>query len=89
MVITPSSLPSGTENDPYVENLNAHGGTAPYSWSADGLPDGLAIDADSGVIRGTPIAEGGYAVHVTVVDVSQDLASRDYTLKIIREENQR
>jgi DNA-binding beta-propeller fold protein YncE len=36
----------------------------PLSWSASGLPPGLAIDASNGAIAGTPSAPGEY--HVTV-----------------------
>jgi subtilisin family serine protease len=47
--------------------LNAFGGTAPYSWSATGLPPGLAIDG-AGLISGTPGTEGSYDVTATVTD---------------------
>jgi subtilisin family serine protease len=47
--------------------LNAFGGTAPYTWSATGLPSGLAIDG-AGLISGTPDAEGSYDVTATVTD---------------------
>ncbi len=47
--------------------LSAFGGTAPYSWSATGLPPGLAIDG-AGLISGTPTTEGSYDVTATVTD---------------------
>jgi subtilisin family serine protease len=47
--------------------LSAFGGTAPYSWSATGLPDGLAIDG-AGLISGTPSTEGSFDVTATVTD---------------------
>src|SRR6185437_2804409 len=34
--------------------MSASGGTAPYTWTATGLPTGLAINASSGLISGTP-----------------------------------
>jgi CshA-type fibril repeat protein len=47
-------------------------GTAPIKtvggWSAVGLPAGLAINADSGEITGTPTKAGSYLVMVTVTD---------------------
>jgi subtilisin-like proprotein convertase family protein/secreted trypsin-like serine protease len=48
----------------------ASGGTAPYSWSASGLPAGLSINSSTGVISGAPTAAGTYSVTVTVTDSS-------------------
>lgn len=48
--------------------MTAQGGVPPYTWSASGLPTGLAMSAD-GVISGTPTApKGSYKVVVTVTD---------------------
>ncbi|WP_378971089.1 ExeM/NucH family extracellular endonuclease [Paractinoplanes rhizophilus] len=47
--------------------LGASGGTAPYTWTASGLPSGLDISG-SGVISGTPTASGTSAVTVTATD---------------------
>ncbi|HTJ36667.1 MAG TPA: ExeM/NucH family extracellular endonuclease [Dactylosporangium sp.] len=47
--------------------LAASGGTAPYTWTATGLPAGLAISAD-GVVSGTPAAAGTSSVTATATD---------------------
>jgi 5'-nucleotidase len=47
--------------------LSVTGGTAPYSWTATGLPAGLAISAD-GVVSGTPTTAGTSSVTVTATD---------------------
>jgi 5'-nucleotidase len=47
--------------------LSVSGGTAPYTWTAAGLPAGLAISTD-GVISGTPAAAGSSSVTVTATD---------------------
>ena len=54
-------------NTPYHERLfTAGGGTPPYTWSANGLPPGLAID--EGVITGAPTALGNYTATITLTD---------------------
>lgn len=36
-------------------------------WTAEGLPDGLTIDENTGIISGTPNVElGSYSVYITV-----------------------
>jgi hypothetical protein len=47
---------------------NFGGGIAPFTYSASGLPPGLAITADSGTIWGTFGAAGTYHVVVYAVD---------------------
>ena len=48
--------------------VSAVGGTAPYTWSATGLPAGLSIDPASGEVSGTPTAAGTSTVSVTATD---------------------
>jgi hypothetical protein len=55
---------------PYVAQVQAGGGVAPYRWSASNLPPGLSIDRQSGVISGTPSAAGSYPAMLTVTDSS-------------------
>lgn len=57
-----------TNGFPFSYALTAQGGVPPYTWSASGLPTGLAMSSD-GVITGTPTApKGSYKVVVTVTD---------------------
>lgn len=68
LAVETASLPSGTKGVPYVASLQASGGIGPYSWSAFGLPVGLAVDPASGAIAGAPIGDGSYQASITVVD---------------------
>ncbi|GAB7038834.1 MULTISPECIES: putative Ig domain-containing protein [Catenuloplanes] len=44
------------------------GGTGPFTWSAQGLPAGLTMDAATGVVTGLPVTLGSSTVTLTVVD---------------------
>jgi hypothetical protein len=56
-ITTPESLPEAIAGRPYVVALAASGGRGRLRWSVDGaLPEGLAFDAASARIEGTPRA---------------------------------
>src|ERR1700752_2051129 len=42
--------------------FTAAGGTAPYFWSASGMPPGLTVDPNTGDIAGTPTTAGSYFI---------------------------
>ena len=80
--ITTTSLSNGTAEAAYSTTLLADG-TAPITWSvtSGSLPEGLSLDASTGEISGTPMAEGICTFTVTAAnDYGSD--SREFTLNI-------
>ncbi|MDM8203318.1 Ig-like domain-containing protein [Faecalicoccus acidiformans] len=80
--ITTTSLPNGIVGTGYSTTFLADG-TTPIKWSvdSDSLPAGLNLDASTGVISGTPTAEGGSTFTVTAAN-AYGSDSREFTLKI-------
>jgi alpha-tubulin suppressor-like RCC1 family protein len=74
LAVTSGALAAGQVGVPYSANAQAAGGTAPYAWSASGLPAGLSIDASSGQVVGTPVSPGAANVTLTVTDADGVIA---------------
>src|SRR5580704_8182369 len=78
-VLTPQD---GIVGQPYTTApLAVNGGTTPYTWTATGLPPGLAINPSTGVISGTPPAAvpGGTTVTITATDAATPLEAIQYS----------
>jgi hypothetical protein len=87
VITTTSPLPNGTVGLAYPGSLAAQNGTSPYSWSitAGSLPAGLALNAGSGAIAGTPSTAGTFSFTVRVTDGSSPVqtATQSFKLSII------
>lgn len=80
--IVSTSLPIGVSAEPYSTTLTAAGGTAPYSWSATGLPEGITLDEDSGELSGTPTGFGTFTVQLALFDGDEATATKSIALEI-------
>ncbi|HEY6344829.1 MAG TPA: putative Ig domain-containing protein [Bryobacteraceae bacterium] len=70
--ISQTQLPFAIQGAPYSVSLTGIGGIGPYTWSMTGNPstDGLAINAGTGVISGTPTTTGSFILIVQLSDVT-------------------
>src|SRR5207302_3896337 len=82
LAITSTSLPAGTAGSSYSTVLEASGGATPYSWSATGLPAGLALSTNTGQISGTPSTAGNYTVAASVRDSENSPVSVSKTFSL-------
>jgi hypothetical protein len=77
--------PDGVVGQGYTATtLTVTGGTGPYSWTATGLPPGLAINPTSGQITGTPTTANpaGSSVTIKATDSAMPPESVPYTTTI-------
>ncbi|MGK6312603.1 autotransporter domain-containing protein [Neorhizobium sp. DT-125] len=76
------SIPGGTAGVEYTRAVSVTGGTAPYSFSATGLPEAMGIDPRTGTIHGLPTTPGTYTLVVKVRDQNGLSGTATYSLTL-------
>jgi hypothetical protein len=80
-----ASLPPCVAGDAYpVIVFKATGGTAPYGWTATGLPPNMTVNSSTGTLGGTPSSAGVFSVTITVKDsaIPPQTVSQTYSITI-------
>lgn len=80
---TSQTPPAGTEGDEYTYTVAASGTPAPtFTVTSGGLPPGLVLDEETGVISGTPTAPGTYEFEITASNGTAPDAVTAYSIMI-------
>jgi hypothetical protein len=84
MNIVTTELPDGDMGVPYNQTIEARGGTGQYTFTLhDGaLPDGLTLDENTGVLSGTPGADGTYDFTIRCTDTTPYTDDQEYSVVI-------
>jgi Putative Ig domain len=82
--IATQDLPAAISGISYFQQLSQNGGAAPFSWSisSGALPQGMQLQATSGVISGTTGKLGTYPFTVSVKDASSSQVNQVLALTV-------
>jgi CSLREA domain-containing protein len=82
VTLTPAALPGGVSGTPYNQSVTAAPGSGyTFAVSQGTLPPGLALNAGTGALTGTPAVSGSFAFQLTA-SAGGCQAVRAYTLEI-------
>jgi hypothetical protein len=77
-------IPAATQFEAYEDLQFTTSGTAPASWTASGLPDGMSV-TPLGVLEGTPDESGDFDFTLRALDNNKEvLASQTFTIRVDR-----
>jgi len=67
LIFSPTTLPAGTQNTAYSQQLTITNGVAPYTCTATAVPTGLSVTSGC-LVSGTPTIAGSFTMNVTATD---------------------
>ncbi len=84
ITINPPTLPGGRAGQMYEVLLSQAGGSGTLTWSVSvgSLPNGLTLNATTGVLSGTPLTFGMTSLTIRVSDANGCVGTRPYTLTL-------
>ena len=82
LTITSATTATGTMGAAFNFTVTASGGVPPYAFSSTGLPTGLSIDPNSGLISGTLNTSGTIVVNLTVTSTDPATATGTLTITV-------
>ncbi|MBI1766694.1 MAG: putative Ig domain-containing protein [Acidobacteria bacterium] len=85
ITVSPTSLPNGSVGTAYSQTITASGGGGTYAFSvsAGSLPNGLMLNANTGLLSGTPTAINTFNFTISATDTASDcVGSRAYSVTI-------
>ncbi len=84
VTLSPASLPNGAMGTAYSQTLSASpaGGNYMFTVASGSLPAGLTLNSATGVLSGTPTANGSFTFTVTATGFGSCAGSRQFTVVI-------
>jgi hypothetical protein len=85
ITVNPATLPGGTVGAAYSQSVSAAptGTTYSFAVTAGALPAGLALNAGTGAVTGTPAVAGSFTFTITATGFGACTGSRQYTVQIV------
>lgn len=79
-----TGLPGGSIGVPYNITIGTTAGSSPFTFQilSGGIPSGLTLNGSTGVISGTPTANGIYQFKLLVTDVNGNSGSESFQITI-------